>query len=224
MAACVKHFALNQQEEERLWVNVEIDERTLWEIYLPAFKAAESPLDIEMSVTPDFDDYCLANPLKDKLAGGEILEGTIDEKVCHIINLMVKLKMIKLSDEDGKIKVKANKDRSTLELPYGQSELIESLLAVRPDMVVVIMAGSPVAMGSWKDKARAVVYMSYSGMEGGRALAEVLYGKINPSGKLAESFPYSIEDTGITSGEQYPGRPLNSGEKLELKSGYTPEN
>ena len=488
VSACVKHFALNQQEEERLWVNVEIDERTLREIYLPGFEAAVkkahvsslmgaynlfrgehccesekllgtilrkewgydgvivsdwgavhhtiaaalSPLDIEMSVTPDFDNYCLADPLKEKIVSGEIPESVVDEKVRHILQLMVKLKMIVLekisvdgenSSRDGKavcmetsdrreqgnardsektavhVRVPSNeernrgcyntlehrsaildvarqsivllkneehrlplapsharkvlvigqnavikhalgggsaeikalyeitpllgismflggnatvdylpgyeipkkeesghnwqedslkakdeaesqeaepaegklqatgateetcnaqkendinsfdrerqsklqrealakvkdydevifvggltheqdtegKDRATLELPYGQSELIRELLAVRPDMVVVMMAGSPVAMGTWSKKAKAIVYMSYSGMEGGTALAEVLFGKVNPSGKLAESFPYRLEDTGVHTTEQYPGRPLHESETM----------
>ncbi len=52
------------------------------------------------------------------------------------------------------------KDRATLELPYGQSELIGELLIARPDMVVVMMVGSPVVMGTWDKKAKAVVYMS----------------------------------------------------------------
>lgn len=488
VSACVKHFALNQQEEERLWVNVEVDERTLREIYLPGFEAAVkkagvsslmgaynlfrgehccesekllgtilrkewgydgvivsdwgavhhttaaalSPLDIEMSVTPDFDEYCLADPLKEKIESGEIPVNVVDEKVRHILKLMVKLKMIVLTEinkgdetvsrEDkavcvqdsdrreqdsekaevhvrvssheerkrgcyntpehrsaildvaresivllkneehrlpftpshakkvlvigqnavikhalggGSAEIKAlyeitpllgismflggnatvdylpgyeipkkeesdhnwqedslkakdeaelvesslsengaeeasnaeevcnaeetyiarntnyinsfneekqqklqrealakvkdydevifvggltheqdteGKDRATLELPYGQSELIRELLAVRPDMVVVMMAGSPVAMGTWSKKAKAIVYMSYSGMEGGTALAEVLFGKVNPSGKLAESFPYRLEDMGIHTTEQYPGRPLHENE------------
>lgn len=464
VSACVKHFALNQQEEERLWVNVEVDERTLREIYLPGFEAAVkkagvsslmgaynlfrgehccesekllgtilrkeweydgvivsdwgavhhttaaalSPLDIEMSVTPDFDNYCLADPLKEKIESGEIPESVVDEKVRHILQLMGKLKMITLteinkggetvrvsSNEErkrgcyntpehrsaildvaresivllkneehrlplapshakkvlvigqnavikhalggGSAEIKAlyeitpllgismflggnatvdylpgyeipkkeesdhnwqedslkakdeaepaesslsakgaeeasnaeedcnaeetyiarntnyinsfneekqqklqrealakvkdydevifvgglthdqdteGKDRTTLELPYGQTKLIEELLAVRPDMVVVMMAGSPVAMGTWSKKAKAIVYMSYSGMEGGTALAEVLFGKVNPSGKLAETFPHCMEDTGINTTEQYPGRPLHENETM----------
>lgn len=78
-------------------------------------------------------------------------------------------------------------DRKDLTLPYGQDALIEELLAVKPDMVVVIYAGSPVTM-PWKDRTKAILFSYYAGMEGGTAIAETLFGEVNPSGKLAESF------------------------------------
>lgn len=84
------------------------------------------------------------------------------------------------------------RDRSSMELPYGQDELIEELLRIRDDMIVVIFAGSPVKM-PWIDQAKAVVWSYYNGMEGGTAIAEVLFGKVNPSGKLAETFIRSEE-------------------------------
>ncbi len=83
------------------------------------------------------------------------------------------------------------RDRKDLALPYGQDALIEALLAVNPDTVVVLLAGSPVAM-PWKERAKAILFCYYAGMEGGYALAETLFGRVNPSGKLAESFPASI--------------------------------
>lgn len=150
VAACVKHFAANNQETQRLWVDVEIDEESLREIYFPAFydavkkggvftvmgaynkvygehgcqsefllnevlrkewgfdgviisdwggvhdteAAARSQLDIEMSVTNDFDDYYMANPLLEKIKAGEISIETVDQKVERILILMQKLKMI----------------------------------------------------------------------------------------------------------------------------------
>ena len=83
-------------------------------------------------------------------------------------------------------------DRADLTLPYGQDRLITELLEVRPDMTIVMLAGSPVSMKPWADRAKAIVWMSYSGMEGGTALAEVLFGAVNPSGKLAETLPEEI--------------------------------
>ena len=79
-------------------------------------------------------------------------------------------------------------DRTTLMLPYEQDALIGELLAVRPDTVIVLYAGSPVAM-PWNAQAKAVLWSYYAGMEGGTAIAEILFGKGNPSGRLAESFP-----------------------------------
>lgn len=85
-------------------------------------------------------------------------------------------------------------DRADLTLPYGQDRLITELLEVRPDMTIVMLAGSPVSMKPWADRAKAIVWMSYSGMEGGTALAEVLFGAVNPSGKLAETLPEEIPE------------------------------
>lgn len=78
-------------------------------------------------------------------------------------------------------------DRKDMVLPYGQDKVLEELLRVRPDAVVVIYAGSPVEM-PWLDKAKTLLWSYYAGMEGGTALANVLFGKANPSGKLAETF------------------------------------
>lgn len=79
------------------------------------------------------------------------------------------------------------KDRENLTLPYGQDEVIRALLEVRPDTVVVMYAGSPVAM-PWVQEAKAILWSYYAGMEGGTAIAEVLFGRVNPSAKLAETF------------------------------------
>lgn len=441
VAACVKHYALNSQETERLWVNVEIDERALREIYLPGFEAAvkkagvysvmgaynlfrgkhacenkvllnrilreewgfdgtvisdwgavhhtkeaaESSLDIEMSVTYDFDDYVMANPLKKEVAEGRIDEKFIDEKVKNIIRMMVRTNMITLEEKDGHIRgiknrnrkrgaydtaahrqatldvaresivllknednilpldendmdkvlviganavtahapgggsaeikalyevtpllgiakflggnskvdyvpgyyVPENKDedvnwqenslndgasaagtkdeaeadmsrklrdeavekakqydhvifvgglnhdydvegldRANLELPYEQKELINALLEVKPDMVITMVAGSSVAMDDWAGKAKAILLTGYCGMEGGTALAEVLFGHVNPSGKLAESFPCKeggyLGDAN-TPKEQFPGRPLTKEENAIMDAHLTQE-
>ena len=85
-------------------------------------------------------------------------------------------------------------DRDNMKLPYAQDELIEALLKVNPNTIVTIVAGSPVEM-PWREKAKAIVWCYYAGMETGHALAEVLFGEVNPSGKLPESFPIRYEDT-----------------------------
>ena len=442
VASCVKHFALNNQETERLWVNVEIDERALREIYLPGFeavakrakaksimgaynllrgehcchsnpllkdilrdeweydgvivsdwggvhdtkKAAESPLDIEMSVYYNFDEYCMAKPLYEAVKAGEISEEHIDEKIRNILRLMLKLKMIKIEckeengikcvsvyeNEDrnigsyntpehrmscldtareaiillkneekilplnpkktkkllvigdnavrlhanggGSAEIKAlyeispllgikcllggncevtytpgyyvpskaesdknwqedslkdqdceerqkslnekekamqeklrneavalaaqyddvifigglnhdydveGYDRDTMELPYEQDALICELLKVKPDMPVVMLAGNPVTMDKWLDKAKTVIWMGYYGMEAGTALAEVIFGKVNPSGKLAESIPYSLDKTSLKDMGEFPGRALTEEESSKMNARLT---
>jgi len=86
------------------------------------------------------------------------------------------------------------KDREDMKLPYGQDELIKALLKVKPDMTVVMFAGSAVDMSAWADDVKSLVWMYYSGMEGGRALADVLFGKVCPSAKLTETFVRKLED------------------------------
>ena len=401
VAACVKHFAVNSQETERLNVDVVIDERAVREIYLPAFEAAvkegnsysimsaynnlwglhcshnkwllrdvlekewgydgvlvsdwsaisdtklaaEAGMDIEMSVTDNFDEYFFANPLIKAVKEGEIKEELIDEKVRKILKLMYRLNMfsderksgeynsfesrrktldiaresvILLKNEEnllplskkvkkvavigqnanirhceggGSAEVKSlyevtplmgikmllggncevayakgythdfNKrkavneeaielaknsdvvifigglkhtkedfslfqnalhstkednmvvnidsegnDKTDMKLPYNQDEIINSLLEVNPNTIVVITAGSPVDMSSWVDKSKALVNVSYNGMEGGRALAEVLFGDVNPSGKLTVTIPKKLEDSPAHSIGEFPGK------------------
>jgi beta-glucosidase len=85
-------------------------------------------------------------------------------------------------------------DRLDMKLPYGQDEVIEAVLEANPNTVVVMVAGSPVEMGRWADKAKAIVWNWYAGMESGTALAEIILGEVNPSAKLPESFPYTHMD------------------------------
>lgn len=417
VAACVKHFAANNQETERLWVDVEVDEKALREIYLPAFHdavtkggaytlmtaynmvkgshcyanehllkdilrnewkydgtiisdwggvhdtelAANSELDIEMSVTDNFDEYFLAEPLKKKIKAGEIEEKVLNEKVIHILMLMMRLHMIDgaeeqrlrkagsyntpehrksalqvaresvvlLKNEDDRLPLKAKEmkkllligenaecvhsngggsaeikalyeitplmgiktllggntevtyvpgykrddvaadsdknwqetsledgggsmkeikstvdeavknerkrlreeaaelaskydqviligglnhehdsegnDRADMRLPYEQDELIQEVLKANPQTVIVMMGGSPVEMGEWISDAKAVVWNWYSGMEGGRALAEVLFGNVNPSGKLPETFYKKHTDCSAHAVGEFPG-------------------
>lgn len=434
VAACVKHFAANVQETDRLMVDEEIDERTLYELYLPAFKAAVQEgkaytimgaynkingfhccenrrlldgilreewgfdgavisdwgavhktkeaavcsLDLEMSIYSDFDEYKLANPLKELIQKGEISVDVVDAKVRNLLRLMYRLKMIgpkkdsrkagaynalrhremilktaqesmillknekhllpldakkikKLtviganaarvhSDGGGSAEIKAlyeicplaglkmylggnvkityapgyyvperlkgaenwqaasldeaeglevgqpvrtdeagdserhrrgeeerlarverekeeihrkneklfaqaveaardadavifvggmnheieceGYDRSDMKLPYEQDILIEELLKVRKDIILTFVGGSPVEM-PWRDQAQAILWSYYAGMETGNAFAGILFGEVNPSGKLAETFPAAYEDCATVKNGQF---------------------
>ena len=434
VAACVKHFAVNCQETDRLMVDEDVDDRTLYEIYLPAFKAAvqegnaysimgaynklngyhccenknlldlilrgewgfdgtvisdwggvhktkeaaECSLDMEMSVFPDFDEYKLANPLKELIEKGEVSESVVDAKVRNILRMMYRLKMIGkhaeerkagtyntlehreailktaeesmvlLQNEENLLPLDAKKikklvvvgqnaakihsdgggsaeikslyeicplmglktylggntevkyvkgyyvpekpktfeqnwqatslddlentnvgqavrdeehqeenwkredeeriaqlekekveiheknqklfaealeavkdadaviyvgglnhdidsegfDRSDMKLPYEQDILIEELLKVRSDMIVTFVGGSPVEM-PWRNHAKAILWSYYAGMETGNAFAKVIFGDVNPSGKLAETFPKRYEDTATGRNGQF---------------------
>lgn len=94
------------------------------------------------------------------------------------------------------------RDRKDMKLPYGQDELMDALLEINPNIVIVMVAGSPVEM-PWLDKAKALVWCYYSGMETGNALANILLGKVNPSAKLPETFPVKYADTVTAKNGQF---------------------
>jgi beta-glucosidase len=86
-------------------------------------------------------------------------------------------------------------DRKDLNLTKQQVALIQSVAAVQPNTVVVLNNGSPVVMSEWLDGVAAVLEGYMMGQAGGEAIADILYGKVNPSGKLAETFPPRLTDT-----------------------------
>ncbi|MEX1377461.1 MAG: glycoside hydrolase family 3 C-terminal domain-containing protein [Eubacteriales bacterium] len=383
VAACVKHFAVNNQETDRLKVNVETDQRSLEEIYFPGFKAAvelgksytimgaynklhgdycceseyllkdilrdrwnydgvvisdwaachstkkaaEAGLDIEMSVATDFDNYYFADNLYNMVEKGEIDQSVVDEKVLHILNLMNKLNMLDgtrkkgsrntsehqlgilraaeesivlLENKDnilpldaaklksiaiigenavrahasggGSAEIRAlyehtplagismylggnaeiayakgytsekdvdkhryfdlreearriacahdlvifigglnhehdveGKDRVEYALPYEQDQLIEAISQVNENLITINLSGSAVDLSTTKRCSKALIQTWYNGMEGGRALANVLFGDVNPSGKLPFTFAQKLDDYSSHSIGEFPG-------------------
>ncbi|MCR5733570.1 MAG: glycoside hydrolase family 3 C-terminal domain-containing protein [Lachnospiraceae bacterium] len=116
-------------------------------------------------------------------------------------------------------------DKRDMELPYEQNELIKALLKVRPDMVIVMTAGSAVSMEHFIDDAKAVLWTYYAGMEGGRAVAEAIFGVINPMGKLAETMYKDLSQCSAHAVGEY-----GLEERVEYKDGiyvgyrYTEKN
>jgi beta-glucosidase len=85
-------------------------------------------------------------------------------------------------------------DLPDLSLPWGQDAVIEAVAAANPNTIVVLQTGNPVAM-PWHSKVRAIVQTWYSGQAGGQAIAEVLTGAVNPSGRLPITFPADLAQT-----------------------------
>ncbi len=97
-------------------------------------------------------------------------------------------------------------DRTQLELPDGQAELIRAVACANPRTVVVVVAGAPVAMSDWIDEVPAVVQAWFPGEQGGTAIGEVVFGDAVPSGRLPVSFPKRWQDS--SAFPDYPGRDL----------------
>jgi beta-glucosidase len=97
-------------------------------------------------------------------------------------------------------------DVKTMDLPAGQDELIEAVEQANPRTIVVLNTGDPVTVTKWIDRTPALLDMWYGGQEGGRALAAVLFGDANPSGKLPVTFPKKFEDSPAYG--HYPGENL----------------
>ena len=380
VAACVKHFALNNQETERATINVEVDERALREIYLPAFRAAveeggvwavmgaynklrgqycchndyllnkilkgewgfaglvvsdwdgahdtreaaTNGLDVEMGTeVSSYDDYYMARPLLALVEKGELAAGLVDDKVRRSLRVMFRTGMfdggpdgvqnapehqaaarrvaeealVLLKNEGGLLPLQATAlrsiaviganatrhqaqgggssgvkafyevtplaglieragphvdvtysvgygrapeagrleravaaaraadvaivvgglthdwgqdaegvDRKDLRLPFGQDELVRRVAEANPRTIVVLVSGGPVEMDPWLTHVPAVIQAWYPGMEGGHALARLLFGDVNPSGKLPCTFPRRLADSPAHALGAYPGR------------------
>ena len=96
-------------------------------------------------------------------------------------------------------------DRRNLNLPFGQEELIQKVLAVNPKTIVVMVAGAPFDIDAVSKKTSALVWSWFNGSEGGNALADVLLGKVNPSGKLPWTMPKKIMDSPAHATNSFPG-------------------
>ncbi len=84
-------------------------------------------------------------------------------------------------------------DRTNLDLPAAHEDLIRRVAEASDRCVVILEGGSAITMGAWKDRVPAILMAWYPGMEGGHAIAEILFGNINPSGKLPMTFPKTTE-------------------------------
>lgn len=404
VAACVKHYTVNNQEIERGRINVEVDERTLREIYLPAFKAsitegnawtimsaynklrgaycsendyllnkilkgewkfkgivisdwggthstvnaANYGLDLEMGSRPPYNTYYFADKLLDSVKAGKVSMKVIDEKVQRILWVLYKTSM---SDNlpEGKLNthehsktvydiasesivllkndkhllplntsnikslavigdnatrtfhlggfgagVKAryeitalaglqnrlgktvdikyaqgysgvykwsrkdadeakkpdtalinqavatakssdmailfiggnrdyeseSRDRKDLSLPFNEQALVDAVTAANPNTIVVVVGGAPYDIGDIKKNNHTIVWSWYNGSENGNAIADVLIGKTNPSGKLPFTFPANIKDSPAHALDAYPGENLRETYKEGILVGY----
>lgn len=135
--------------------------------------------------------------------GWEPPAGAVDSKMQEAVNLAQKsdvaVVVVRTYESEGYY------DRSDLDLPNNQDRLISEVAAANPNTIVVSMSGRAVEMDGWKNKVKSIVQAWFTGQEQGDAIARVLFGDVNPSGKLPVTFPVNEDSTPVSSAAQFPG-------------------
>lgn len=108
-------------------------------------------------------------------------------------------------------------DRENMKIPENQIELLHSLAEVNANIIVILSCGSAIEM-PWMDKVKGLVHGYLSGQAGAKAILRVLTGEVNPSGKLAETYPLTYEDT--PSYHHFPGKEVTVEYRESLYIGY----
>lgn len=115
-------------------------------------------------------------------------------------------------------------DRTTIQLPFHQEELLKAIAEVNPNVVAVMVAGAPVDLREVNKVVKGLVYSWFNGTEGGNALADVLTGKIAPSGKLPFTLPVKLEDSPAYALGVFPQQAQGGGDvfvNLVNRDGFT---
>jgi beta-glucosidase len=97
-------------------------------------------------------------------------------------------------------------DKASMNLPFSQEELIAAVQKANKNVVVVLYGGAATDMSAFHSASKAIIQAWYPGMEGGNALARILFGKVNPSGKLPMTFPKKLKDSPAHAMGEYPGQ------------------
>ncbi len=101
-------------------------------------------------------------------------------------------------------------DKPDMKMPFGQDELLAAVLKANPKTIVVLLGGGAIDMNNWLGETPAVLQAWYPGLEGGNALAKIIFGEVNPSGKLPMTFPKKLEDNPSFALGEYPGDTVKS--------------
>ncbi|MBN1640633.1 MAG: glycoside hydrolase family 3 C-terminal domain-containing protein [Anaerolineae bacterium] len=110
--------------------------------------------------------------------------------------------------------------RAHLGLPGAQRRLLEAVLATGTPTVCVLMTGRPLVLAPFADRVPAIVQAWHGGIRGGRAIAEVLFGQVNPSGRLAISFPRAVGQIPVYYAHKNTGRPFQGEGTLQFEQAF----
>lgn len=111
-------------------------------------------------------------------------------------------------------------DKQNMDLPYGQEVLMQEVAKANPKTVVVIIAGSPVQLSGIVNRVPSILWSWFGGMEAGNAVADVLSGKVNPSGKLPFTLPVTLSQSPAHALGNFPGRDLKVNYEEDILVGY----
>lgn len=148
--------------------------------------------------------------------GSGVLEGT-DQQLREAVEIARQADTIvavlgELRDMSGEAA-----SRASLDLPGRQQELLESLVATGKPVVLIVMAGRPLTISRAVEKVPAILYAWFLGTEGGKAVADVLFGDVNPGGKLPVTFPRAVGQVPIYYSHLPTGRPFDAESKYTNK-------
>lgn len=145
------------------------------------------PLDELKKAAPRVEfTYCEGYPADDSAQPQLIDEAVKLAKAADVALLYIALPTFKESE---------GYDRVDMDLTSHQVKLIQSVTKAQPNSVVILNNGSPIAVSAWIEQAAAILESYMMGQAGGAAIADILFGRVNPSGRLAETFPMRVEDT-----------------------------
>jgi beta-glucosidase len=154
-------------------------------------------------------------------AKGCDIEGDNKDGFAEALNIAKQADVVIFSIGERRDMTGEAKSRSNINIPGVQEDLLKELLTTRKPVVVLINAGRPLVFNYTADNAPAILYTWWLGSEAGNAIADVLFGDYNPSGKLAITFPLSIGQIPIYYSHFNTGRPAISDDNRVYNSSYT---
>jgi beta-glucosidase len=119
--------------------------------------------------------------------------GAANGAICRLHDCLCGLSSFLEGEEGESLLSPQNGDRENISLPQSQIDYIKELSIHGARIILVLTGGSPIALGEVEDMVEAILFVWYPGMEGGRAVADVLFGDVSPTGKLPLTFPKSLD-------------------------------
>ena len=208
--------------------------KTLYEISpLEGIQARAAEAGVEVVYAPGYKNYQMrmwgrpsAGPV-DPLVANSPNEPADPALLAEAVALAKDADMVIFFGGTNKSIETEGSDRKNIDLPNGQNEVIKALYEVNPNVATVLISGGPTDLRFLEPYSPSIVQGWWNGLEGGTALAEVLFGDIAPSGKLPFTFPKKLEDSPAYALGVFPGK--SAGEDLFTlryrldATGYTPE-